>query len=107
MNEQFAIIEGIVGSNAQGLSVHQHPAFHGQDRYLAYIGLRDGSRLIWQEIELSHEQINQFDGMLVSGNTVRVSGLLKKQLGLPHYRVQVDGVELIRATEPFVLCKAA
>lgn len=107
MNEQFAIIQGIVGSNAQGLSVHQQPASHGQDRYLAYIGLRDGSRLIWQEIELSGEQINQFDSKLVSGNIVRVSGLLKKHLGLPHYRIQVDQVELIRATEPMVLGRAA
>jgi hypothetical protein len=107
MNEQFAVIEGIVGSNAQGLSIHQHPTSHGQHRYSAYIGLRDGSRLIWQEIEMSHEQVTQFDGVLVSGNTVKVSGLLKKQLGLPYYRIQVDHLQLIRASEPTVLVKAA
>jgi hypothetical protein len=107
MNEQFAIIEGVVGSNAQGFSVYRHSVPNGQDRYLAYIGLRDGSRLIWQEIEMSHEQMVQFDGVLVNGNTVRVSGLLKKQLGLPLYRVQVDHLQLTRAAEPSVLRKAA
>ena len=107
MNEQFVVIEGIVGSDAQGFSVHCHQARDGQDRYLACIGLRDGSRLVWQEIEIRHEQARQFDTALASGNTVRVSGLLKKQLGLPLYRVQADDVQLIHATEPIALYKAA
>ena len=105
MNEQFAVIEGIVGSDAQGFSVHCYSEPDG--RYLACIGLRDGSRLIWQEIEMSQEQVGQFDGVLVSGNTVRVSGLLKKQLGLPLCRIQVEGIQLIRATEPVALRMAA
>ena len=107
MNEQFVVIEGVVGSDAQGLSVHHRQARDGQDRYVACIGLRDGSRLVWQEIEMRHEQARQFDGALASGNTVRVFGLLKKQMGLPLYRVQADEVQLIHATEPIALCKAA
>lgn len=107
MSEQFVVIEGVVGSDAQGGSVHRRSARDGQDRYLAYIGLRDGSGLIWQEIEMSHEQAGRVDGVLVSGNTVRVSGLLKKQLGLPLCRVQADSVQLIRTTQPAALHKAA
>ncbi|MGH9427235.1 MAG: hypothetical protein ACRD2L_13135 [Terriglobia bacterium] len=104
MNERFAVIEGVVGSDALGLSVHRHS---DDGRHLACIGLRDDSRLIWQEIEMSQEQVGQFERVLVSGNTVRVSGLLKKQLGLPVCRVQVEGIQLIRATEPVALRMAA
>src|SRR5262245_56831426 len=99
MNEQFVVIEGLVGSNAQGVSIHRRPLPCGQATYFAYIGLRDGSRLIWQEIEMSHGQRVQFENILVSGNAVRVSGLLKKQLGMPVYRVQIEIIQRIRATE--------
>jgi hypothetical protein len=107
MNGQFVMIEGVVGCNAQGFSVHRHPAYDGQDRYFAYIGLRDDARLIWQEIEMSQEQIGQIDKVLAGGNKVRVSGLLKKQLGAPLCRVQVDGVELIKAAQATAHRKAA
>ena len=107
MNEQFAVIEGVVGSDAHGISVHRQHTRDGQDRYLACIGLRDGSRLIWQEIELSREQLAQFDRALAGGNIVRVSGVLKKLLGLPVCRVQVDSVELICARKPLALRVAA
>ena len=45
--------------------------------------------------------------ILVSGNIVRVFGLLQKQLGLPVYRVQVDTLELLHAAAPVVLRNAA
>jgi hypothetical protein len=107
MNGQFVIIEGVVGCNAQGFSVRRHPRYDGQDRYFAYIGLRDGARLIWQEIEMSHEQIGQNNKVLTGGNMVRVSGWLKKQLGVPLYRVQVDSVHLICTAQTTALRKAA
>jgi hypothetical protein len=107
MNEQFVVIEGIVGNDAKGFSVHRHSARDGRDRYLAYVGLRDGSRLIWQEIEMNSQRASDFGDVLASGNRVRVSGLLKKQLGLPHFRVQVDNVQLLQASEPVAFRKAA
>lgn len=106
MNERFVVLEGVVGSDAQGLSIHRH-ANGAQTRYLAYIGLRDGSRLNWQEIELSQEQAAQAASVLASGNWVRVSGLLKKHLGLPLFRVCVESVRLLRAAEPLPKSLAA
>ena len=106
MNEQFVVIEGLVGGDKHGISVH-HSSARGHNCYLAYIGLRDGSRLIWQEIEMSQEQANRFNKSLVGGNLVRVSGLLKKQLSLPVCRVQVESVELLRAEVPMALRTAA
>lgn len=107
MSEQFVVIQGVVGSDALGFSVHHRFARDGQDRYLAYIGLRDGSSLIWQEIEMSHEQLAQSGDLFAKGNTVRVCGVLQKQLGLPACRVQVASVALIRALEPVALQMAA
>ena len=106
MNEEFVIIEGVVGNDALGFSVHHHGGGR-QDCYLAAIGLREGSKLIWQEIEMTRDQASQFGSVLVGGNKVRVSGLLKKQLGRPVYRVQVDGVQLIKTEQTVALRTAA
>ena len=106
MREQFVVLEGVVGSDAQGFSVHRHPTGVGSDRYLACIGLRDGSSLIWQEIEMTSDVATRSSDILVSGNIVRVFGLLQKQLGLPVYRVQVETLELLLDT-PVVLRRAA
>ena len=106
MNEEFVIIDGVVGSDALGFSVHHHGGGR-QDCYLAAIGLREGSKLIWQEIEMTRDQASQFGSVLVGGNKVRVSGLLKKQLGRPVYRVQVDGVQLIKTEQTVALRTAA
>ena len=106
MREQFVVLEGVVGSDAQGFSVHRHPTGVGSDRYLACIGLRDGAGLIWQEIEMTCDLVARSSDILVSGNIVRVFGLLQKQLGLPAYRVQVDALELLLAT-PIALRSAA
>ena len=106
MREQFVMLEGVVGSDAQGFSVHRHPTGVGSDRYLACIGLRDGSSLIWQEIEMTSDVATRSSDILVSGNIVRVFGLLQKQLGLPVYRVQVETLELLLDT-PVVLRRAA
>ena len=106
MNEQFVVIEGLVGSDAHGISIHCRPT-RGHDRYVASIGLRDGSHLIWQEIEMSQEQAARFEKSLVSGNQVRVSGLLTKQLSLPVFQVQVEDVVSLRVTAPAALRMAA
>ena len=55
MREQSVVLEGVVGSDAQRFSVHRHHTGVGSDRYLACIGLRDGCRLIWQEIEMTSD----------------------------------------------------
>ena len=107
MGEQSVVLEGVVGSDAQGCSVHRHHAGAGQDRYLACIGLRDGASLIWQEIEMTCDLVARSSDILVSGNIVRVFGLLQKQLGLPVYRVQVDTLELLHGAAPVVLLCAA
>ena len=106
MREQSVVLDGVVGGDAQGFSVHRHHTGVGPDRYLACIGLRDGSRLIWQEIEMTSEMAARSSDILVSGNIVRVFGLLQKQLGLPVYRVQVETLELLLDT-PVVLRRAA
>src|SRR5574339_63133 len=103
MGEQCVVLEGIGGSDAQGVSVHRHHAPFGQDRYLACIGLRDGTSLIWQEIELTSDLVARSSDILVSGNIIRVFGLLQKQLCLPVYRVQVDTLELLHRATPVVL----
>ena len=107
MSEQSVVLEGVVGSDALGFSVHRHQPRVGQDRYLACIGLRDGAGLIWQEIEMTCDQVARSSDILVSGNIVRVFGLLQKQLGLPAYRVQVDTLELLHAAAPVALRSAA
>ena len=107
MREQSVVLEGVVGSDAQGFPVHRHHTGVGSDRYLACIGLRDGSRLIWQEIGMTSDMAARSSDILVSGNIVRVYGLLQKQLGLPVYRVQVDTLELLHAAAPVVLRNAA
>ena len=106
MREQFVVLEGVVGSDAQGFSVHRHPTGVGSDRYLACIGLRDGSSLIWQEIEMTGDLVARSRDIFVGGSIVRVFGHLQKQLGLPAYRVQVDALELLLAT-PVALRSAA
>jgi len=106
MREQSVVLDGVVGSDAQGFSVHRHHTGVGPDRYLACIGLRDGSRLIWQEIEMTSDMAARSSDILVSGNIVRVFGLLQKQLGLPVYRVQVETLALLLDT-PVVLRRAA
>ena len=107
MGEQSVVLEGIVGSDAQGISLRRHYARVGQDSYLACIGLRDGANLIWQEIEMTRELAARSGDIFVSGNIVRVFGLLQKQLGLPVYRVQVDELELLHSAAPVVLRSAA
>ena len=107
MREQSVVLEGVVGSDAQGFSVHRHHAGVGPDRYMACIGLGDGAGLIWQEIEMTSDLIARFSDTLVSGNIVRVFGLLKKRLGLPVYRVKVDRLELLHGTVPVAFRSAA
>jgi len=106
MREQFVVLEGVVGSDAQGFAVHRHHTGVGSDRYLACIGLRDGSSLIWQEIEMTCDLEARSRDIFVGGNIVRVFGQLRKQLGLPTYRVEVDALELLLAT-PVPLRSAA
>lgn len=107
MSEQSVVLEGVVGSDAQGCSVHRHHAGAGQDRYLAYTGLRDGSNLTWQEIEMTWDLVARSSDIFVNSNIVRVFGLLQKQLGLPVYRVQVDKLEVLHGAAPVVLRSAA
>ena len=106
MSEQFVVLEGVVGSDAQGFAVHKYQTRVGSDRYLACIGLRNGSSLIWQEIEMTCDLVARSTDIFVGGNIVRVFGKLQKQLGLPAYRVQVDALELLLAN-PVPLRNAA
>ena len=107
MREQFVVLEGVVGSDAQGFSVHRHHKGVGPDCYLACIGLRDGAGLIWQEIEMTGDLVARSRDIFVGGNIVRVFGHLQKQLGLPAYRVQVDRLELLHGAATVVLRNVA
>ena len=107
MGDRFVMIQGIVGSNSSGTSIHQGTARNGQECRLAYVGLRNNAELVWQEIELSPLQAVELANMLSNGNTVRVSGTLEKQLGLPIYRVRVEQMELVRVAQPLMLSTAA
>ena len=107
MREQSVVLEGVVGSDAQGFSVRRHHTGVGPDRYFACIGLRDGSGLIWQEIEMTRDLVARSSDIFVEGNIVRVFGLLQKQLGLPAYYVQVDALELLDRAATVVLRNAA
>jgi len=107
MSDRFVMIQGIVGSNAFGASLHSGTARNGQECCLAYIGLPNNSELVWQEIELTPVQAIELSNVLANGNTVRVSGTLEKQLGLPLYRVRVEQMELVRVAQPLILSTAA
>ena len=108
MSDQSVVLEGIVGSDAQGICVHRRRGRAGEDdRYLACIGLRDGAKLIWQEIEMTCDLVARSSDILVSGNIVRVFGLLQKQLGFPVYHVQVHVLEVLHRAATVVLRNAA
>jgi hypothetical protein len=72
MSEQSVVLDGVVGSDAQGLSLHRHHARVGQDSSLASIGLWDYASLIWQRIEMPCHLVARSSDISVSGNIVRV-----------------------------------